>query len=167
MDTMTEPTSPRTSAKTKASKGPTAASRDHRSTLKSLGDVPGALVGMLRETRLGTEHVVDAISDAPDAYKAEVRASLDAVREQRRDPGLDLEEKRLLEGREDELLDRLHHASRESVDDIRGAHQDFAKVAVLGAAGVALLGAAALGNKEMTAGILKAVEKVTTRAITT
>jgi len=64
-------------------------------------------------------------------------------------------------------MDRLHHAARESVDDVRGAHQDLAKVAVLGFAGAVLLGTAALGNKEMAAGILKAVEKATTRAITT
>lgn len=119
----------------------------------------------MRESRSGTEHVVDAISEASAPYEHEIQASLMGVRERLRDSGLDEVERRRLEVLEGELLDRLHAAGREKVAEVRGAHQDFLKVAVLGMGGVAFLGAVAVGNKEVAEKFIQVFTKVAPRAI--
>lgn len=165
MGAMSESASPRTGTKSRMSSASAAASREARSTLKSLGELPGALVGMVREARSSTDHVVDAISGSSAAYEAAVQASLVAVRQRMLQDGVGEQERARLEQREGELLDRLHQVGRENSAESRGAHQDLLTTTLGGVAGIVAIGAVAVGNKELLEGAVKAAVKAAPRVL--
>ncbi|HIW28565.1 MAG TPA: hypothetical protein H9987_00955 [Candidatus Luteococcus avicola] len=141
-------------------------SKDPRAARKNLGDLPGALVGLVREGRSATDHVVDAISESSAVEEQELQASLALVRERRREPGLDPEERLRLEAREDTLRGELREAGREKRAQMRGAHQDLLKYGGMAEAGVVAVGALATGNKDLVEKAVQIAAKSATRAIT-